>query len=282
MTKFFSTTWMVRLLLVYLLVTGTIILTVDILNLFGSQAIMKSIEGMFDIKRFEVPLFWYFISTQGSFTENVQWLYLFFVVATLFTITKSLKASGEIHLFRAFRLWTIAAFLLFLEDTLNTRHWLRRFFALVLDFNDPLESPAAIAVEVSTYAIMATLMVISFVRLLPLFFRCKKALLLLVAGYGFYGVAAFFSATRHLNNWYMRFGDALIGRLGFDTIETWRIANETIEARGKNLGYYFMDYLVEETLELLGAACLAIGAVLLYQLLKTHAFKNPLPNHEQS
>ncbi len=73
----------------------------------------------------------------------------------------------------------------------------------------------------------------------------------------------------------MRFGQHLIHRLGFDTIDTWRIANETIEKRDKNLGYYFMDYLVEETLELLGAGLLVLGFVMLYKELKKNRFHDP-------
>ncbi len=280
--RIFSTRWILRLFIGYLLATTAIIIVVDILNLFNSQTIMKSITGLFDIKRFEVPLFWYFISTQGSFTENVQWILLFVAVLCLFFTSKALKNAEEPRLAGAFRLWGIAMLLLFLEDTLNTRHWLRRFFGHILGWEDTLRSPPAIAVEVSTYAIMAFLMVLSLWCLRHLLLRHKEALFSILAGYGLYGVAAFFSATRHAADWYMRFGQYLIERLGFDAIDTWRIANETIEVRGKNLGYYFMDYLVEETLELLGAGLLAFGFVTLYKTLKKNRFRPPADEEKQS
>jgi len=198
--RFFSTRWILRLFIGYLLVTTAIIIMVDILNLFNSQTIMKSVTGLFDIKRFEVPLFWYFISTQGSFTENVQWIFLFVATICLFFTSKALKNASETHRARAFFLWGVATLLLFLEDTLNTRYWLRRFFGHILGWEDTLRSPPAIAVEVSTYALMAFLMVISLWLLRKVLLRHKKALIPILFGYGFYGVAAFFSATRHVRD----------------------------------------------------------------------------------
>ena len=77
----------------------------------------------------------------------------------------------------------------------------------------------------------------------------------LVAGYIFYGIAAVCSATRNIGNWY-----AVVGEMVLDSITTgaeisWS-GGSVIYFRDP-LGFWFMDYVVEESLELLGAAFLA-------------------------
>jgi len=265
----------VIIFIAYVVIAYGAIVIIDFLNLFGSQAIMHAIQDTLNPKRFEVPLFWYFISTQGSFTENMQWAYLLIATITLFVASRTASRQGEVLLSRGFKLWGAGLTLLFLEDTLNTRHWIRRGASALLNLADNRSSAAAISVEIFIYALMGILMLYALFRLRRLVFSHARITACVLIGYAAYGLAAAFSATRHAFGWYSRAGEALIETFNLRSIDTWRIASEIIEMRSSTLGYYLMDYLVEETLELLGAGMLAFASVMLLYLIKR-------PNNEQT
>ncbi len=77
---------------------------------------------------------------------------------------------------------------------------------------------------------------------------------LFLSGYFFYGLAAFASASRHIGNWY-----AVVGTKILDFI----ISGRELSWSASSLGFFFMDLVVEESMELMGATFL-LAAVLVY------------------
>ena len=93
------------------------------------------------------------------------------------------------------------------------------------------------------YGIYASIPLYAVARHREQVFSVSKITLLFWFGVSMYAVASISSATRHVGEWYLVFGEYLNqylfeGRLAYS--EEWN-------------GFYVMDALVEETIELIGA-----------------------------
>ncbi len=247
------------------------IVLIDILNVFGSQRIMEWYTTTGDFQKHKVPLLWFALKAQGGFTEIMQWSYLFVGTVTVATMAYCMRkwhVSGQ----RWFFVWTLAMVVLFAEDTLNTRHWLRHVITRAIYGTPLVTHTVGSLIEIVSYGLMAVLMILPPLMLWRIVTKNKKTLRWLLVGYASYAVASFFSATRHVFEWYMKTGDALLRWTGLIRLPNWAAANETIitgdlehAEMARTLGFYFMDYVVEETLELLGAGLLAIAFLMLFR-----------------
>ncbi len=200
----------------------------------------------------DYPILWVQMFREASPTEYLQWSYLGLSVLLSFGIffTK-LKSSSKI--IWSWLLLTLGFILMFLEDVFNVRHVIGAFFAqyyLNLAWEDWIYNPIRSYTEMALYFVLASIMGIALILIL----KERKANLLgkifMLSGYLCYGVAAFASASRLLGDyWYTAVGRAILIRIYPDTMIPF-IKDSDIYGR------MFMDYLVEESIELLGAAFL--------------------------
>jgi len=112
--------------------------------------------------------------------------------------------------------------------------------------------------ELSFYAVLGGMMVTFLVGTFHRFREVPSTMRYLVIGYLSYGVAAIASASRLIGSWYEVIGGSLVQTL-FP-----HMADVAFAELGPGaVGYFLMDYLLEESLELLGAATLSTALLLL-------------------
>ena len=90
----------------------------------------------------------------------------------------------------------------------------------------------------------------------------RRSFLLILSGYAAYFVAAASSATRYMGDWYVHAGGVVLQ--AFDTAghASWTRMEENVSGREAPLDrmeFWLMDYLYEESIELIGAGCLLAG-----------------------
>jgi len=155
--------------------------------------------------------------------------------------------------------------LMFLEDTLNVRHFLARevvgpAFGVAGENNFQ-----AIATELTFYAVIGGAMVLFFVLAIGVFRDRGRGATFLIIGFGAYGLASVASATRHIKGWYTGFGNLMMQMLspeGIREYDAW-LRSAGLETDIFTAGFFFMDHPVEETIELLGAVSLLCAVLYL-------------------
>jgi|GEM_PF-4604930 len=200
------------------------------------------------------PLFWIYAFTEGSPTEQIQWFFIgisLVLAAACFFVNRFFISRVS----WGWLLLVLGLALMLAEDYYNIRHKTVDFIATHYNI-----SPATMysflhlrtLVELVLYSLLGLLMVIALVLILKDREESWRGKKLLVTGYFFYAVASISSATRGIGSWYARVGDFLLGDNKI------RMASLVTESpyRG-NLGFYFMDFVWEEPLELLGVTFIA-------------------------
>lgn len=208
------------------------------------------------------PMLWIELFQERSPTEIGQWILLLSASVLSAATAWRLRQQG----LPALSYWLLALALLVMygEDGHNLRHMLSAHFADTvlrvdsqsLEWRRSLERSL---IEISFYAILGGLMSL----VLWLKFRRprppKTAMLCFSIGFAIYAIAAIASATRNIFDWY-----ATLGASVFD----WVSRNAGLPVDGRSIvhfqdpiGFWFMDYVFEESLELIGAS-LICGAVL--------------------
>lgn len=249
-------------LLVYLTAAWLAVIAVDLVGVGGLRG--DRLVGLTDR-----PLLFVFLFGEGGPTEILQWCCLIVVIIVLLRELRTAGVAVEPH----HRLATLVGFvgvtLMFLEDTLNVRHFLTGGLVGPLLGASAESHRFAIVTEFAFYALLGGTMLAFFVMIFPRLSRTAHGGLFLLMGYVLYAVAAISSASRHIGRWYTTVGDAILSRLSPDAVaefDQWLIA-----LRGASdvftPGFYFMDFAVEETIELLGAG--ALMAAVLYLRLDT-------------
>ncbi len=254
-------------MIVLLTLSIVAVVLVDVYNYFGLADLLK--ENIAD-----TPLLWYQMFTEGGPVELMQYAMNLASVIVLCLLSGIMLAKKHRYFGRFFLFALVVAFML-LEDTGNIRHLVRNVTTHLLGIEEGYRSELGILIEVAIYGAIGFLMVFSLVRIRKLLFIHKRAFKFLIAGYFVYGAVALASATRHFNDWHPRLGDAIIDRFNLLEIEAWQIASDHYADKGRRLGFYFIDNLFEESLELLGATLLFCGFLTLFLMMKNSAFVVP-------
>lgn len=224
------------------------------INIFGLK------EWVSD-KGYEIPLFWLHMFREASLTENIQWAFLgasVILTAIIGIIQfKSTRKAPWVWI-----LLLIGLYIMFLEDVINIRHTVSAMIGSTYFDYDTSTMEWRISfvrsiVEIIFYFMLGGMMVAA------LFFILKdqtiRALgkIYFLAGYFLYGLAAVFSATRNIKDWYAVVGGKIIDFIyrGSEAVLT----GDSIIYGRDPLGFWFMDFVVEESLELLGATFLLAG-----------------------
>ncbi len=244
----------------YLAVMLVLTYLIDFLgiNLFGVKDWLNRIG-------YEEPvLFWLHFFSEGSITEILQWLCLAvaFLVLTLFTRQKHRVNPRPPWIWIIF---SIAILLMFLEDSINLRHELSDIIGNLLAVNtNTIEwrrSFTRSLVEIAFYALLGFMMITPFFFILRGRAYELRGKIYLSAGYCIYAIASIGSVTRNWNDWYARAGTRLIEFIAGSQELEW--SGESMIYFSDPLGFWFMDFVVEESLELLGASLLLAAIIIL-------------------
>lgn len=216
------------------------------------------------------PLVFLWIFSEAGPIEVAQWICLGFACLLSIRLAHRHHKQHERRWSVFFALGTGALLLMLLEDTVNLRHILSRQVVLPLVNGGP-RSMARTLTELSFYAFLGSMMVAFLVGTLQRFRQVPSAVRYLLAGYVFYAVAAIASASRLIGNWYEVVGAALVNAFFPHLVD---IAFSSLGAQA--LGFLLMDYLIEESLELIGAAALSTALLhLALQMDRERALSSP-------
>ena len=197
----------------------------------------------------ERPFMWYYLFIEGSPTEMLQWTYLTITVILCGCLVGQLAERGYRLPAQFFGFMAAGTGIMLMEDAGNLRHRIK--FYIRLAFGDTMA--LGIAVELVLYAILGAFMIYVLVRFWRYPWRHRQTRNYMLAGYVLYAVAAVASATRHLGDWYDHAGAWLLSVAGLS--EPFN-ALFVPTAVGRPIGFYIMDFLVEESIELLAASAL--------------------------
>ena len=244
------------------------------MNVFGLKD-WVAVKGVY-----ETPIFWLHMFREGSLTENLQWAFLgaaVFLTAIIGII--QFKATRKVPW--VWILLLIGLYVMFLEDIENIRHTTSAmigstYFGFDTSTMEWRTSSVRSAIEIAFYFILGSIMVTALVYIL----KDQGSRLLgkkfFLTGYFFYGTAAVFSATRNVGDWY-----AVVGAKAIDFVSRGAeisLPGDSYVYGRDPLGFWFMDFVVEESLEFIGAAFLLAALTVFITSIK----KSPEPAVEKS
>lgn len=213
----------------------------------------------------ESPILWLHMFKEASVTEVLQWLCLGSAIILAVALCIDRRREGKTTRLWGFLLAGLS--IMFFEDTINIRHWMAGIFALVVLHTNPdthawRASATKNYFELSFYAMLAAVMLTSFWQII----RDKTQNLLgkkyLFGGFLFYGVAAFSSASRNIGSWYTVVGGKLLDFVTRGAALEWTA--ESVIHRNYPLSFWIMDFLLEESLELLAATFLLAALIIFF------------------
>ncbi len=230
---------------------------VDAVDLFGTGSALYDLLHRRHSSR---AWLWVLLFTEGGPIEMLQWLILAMAAGLAFHIHGRLHLAGtaskDAICARAFWLIMGIAFLLMLvEDTGNARHWIRALVRAVFGGRSGEITEWAYFIALGAVPLTA---LVFFSR--PIL-RMPKTRMLLLGGFFCYGLAVAGSVTRY--RWYETAGHWL-------HVNVFRESLKIVEVGNHGHGFWLMDYLVEESIELIGATLLAATAAAF--LREYHAF----------
>lgn len=249
----------------FLILSYLLILVIDVFNLFGlRQALLgEEPEAFFWLYWFDVPV-----------ELPMQWLLLACLAATLFMSAGVAYGRRAQEAFDFSLLFAVGAILMLLEDHSEVRHFLRMQLEGDAGGADGLYGTLGTMVELMYFATLGGLLLFVFLRFRKLFWDLPQVRKFMLIGYGMYGLAAgsswlgsaFRDNTESFRDLYSLVGQFFMDLLfvtGGETEKLYhRIEASFAEANDHPLGYYFMDRVYEESVELLGASALLVAAML--------------------
>lgn len=213
------------------------------------------------IEELGAPLVFIWLFWEGRPTELLQWLCLWGAIAVLSWELLHSYRAGETHYRGVVITGLVGLGLMLLEDTLNIRHWLAQFTSRLVHGYPTQFSPVATATEVTFYSVIGAAMLLFLMRGLRYFSVHPMVLRYLIFGYCAYAVASVASATRHIGGWYVVAGSWIVSRVSpaaEQVYDSW-LAQNLLEHTFPPLGFWVMDLLIEETIELLGASAIFVA-----------------------
>jgi hypothetical protein len=268
-----------------LVVLGSFLLfyAIDLKNVFGLRDWLHSgLQPYFYFTYF--PFFFQHWGRNSGFAELIQWSLLGG------SLLLSAFVAGRYYLqdktrFTFFALMALALLLMLLEDAGNIRHTLMSYVQVFAD--EPDQGIIGTLFEAGYFLLLGGLPLYALVRYGRVLVVHAKAFTYLVAGFGLYFLAGSLSfigtafsglldrdlytlAGERFSACALRWGDAELAVLW----EAWNTENPIYP-----IGFFLMDSLVEENIEILGAAAF-LAAMLAFTAL---ALRGSLPrsSHER-
>jgi hypothetical protein len=224
------------------------------------------------------PFIFNFLFKNYGSVEHLQWIILLGCVFLCCSIHGREKTLGHKNAVKFFLILGIGLCVMVLEDAGDLRHNLSREITL-LTRQVYGRNPAKILTEFGVYFLLGFLMVFPVVVYLKKinFTVIQKRYLFL--GYLMYALVAVMSASRYLFNWYDKTGRRILNLLPIKNKELWTAVNEKLKETSPHpdpLGFWFMDSLIEESIELIAATCLLAFFLSVYRSKLTD--KEPVPS----
>jgi len=244
-----------------LLLFYTLSFLLDVMNIFGLRNLYSDMT---------VPLLWDLMFQERGPVEMFQWLFLGFLTITSAFLFGILTERNRRKEGMFWFLFSIAGVLMLMEDAGNIRHF-------VLRENMVLGWVVMQSLETLYFGLIAAIPIAAVLKYGKHLRESRITIVLLALGFLFYGMAVFFSGPADLTNINIYVGDAFYdatATLGGEELE--QIYEETDarleeQAGGEgfmDVSYRFVDHLIEESLELLGATMLLAAAVSYMELLR--------------
>ncbi len=247
-----------------LLLSYIAVYLIDVRNIYGLRDLFQSRT---------VPVFWDFMFTEAGPIELLQWLFLAGLSTVSYYLYKVLDEQDRKEESVFWGLFSVAGFLMFLEDSLDIRHLVLRnlltFEWVVLNLLETLYF-----VMLGLIPLVAVLKYGKYIR------QSRVTVVILAVGFVFYGSAAFISGPGDLTSVNYVIGDYLYeatGSMGDGELrELYELGDQNILDKEEELGiemmdvrYRLKDYLVEESLELVGATMLLASALSYLKFVQT-------------
>ena len=236
----------------YLIMAWSSIALIDVFDVSGLRSMLGRDEG--------APL-WVHLFGEGSITEILQWTALGLVALVLSQASGALQTANEWRQRRFLSLLALGAVLMLIEDAGNPSHRVARY---VRDFLGEGSYLIELLSRLPVLLLVGGVPLYAFVRYWPSVARGRPGGGLLLSGLIAYGIAAFSSVPANiLFNFYPRAGQwmtesLLGGRLQpLEQTDPWQLRFSAEEFTGT----VFMDYVYEESIELIGVTLLLAGAL---------------------
>lgn len=242
----------------YLLFAWTLVAVIDVYDVAGLRSSLGRDDGG--------PV-WIHLFGEARVTEMLQWLLLATVSLVAAIRAGELRQLGNTRGARFFTLIGVSAALMLIEDAGNPSHQLVRYaedilgtsgFTIELLFRAPV------------FIVIGAVPLYAFIRYWPSVARGRPGGGFLLGGVAAYGVAAFSSVPANLLfDYYTRVGPWLTDRvLGGRLLLLEVPPRQSAEfSSPEYTSALFMDYVYEESIELVGAALLLAGVLALGQVL---------------
>lgn len=226
----------------YLFAAYLAVLLVDVAAVGGTRGWIREVGG-------GRPSLWIMLFEDGSPTELLQWAALGAVAVLVGVEAGRARAALDAAAARFWALAGVGAVMMLMEDAGNVRHRLVHYIDAFVGLSR--SGPWHLAVEAVWYAVivsvLATALIVGGRRVLA---ADRAVLGYAVAGAACYALAATGSVTRDIGWWY---ADA--GRVIEESLLRTRLLVPDGWSRGQ-VHFFLADYVVEESLELLGASLL--------------------------
>ena len=228
----------------YYFAVWILIIAVDVYNIFGIQNILIA-------SNIEYPLLWIHMFDEASPTEMLVWLLLgLSIIVFSYNAGNYLYKNKHLSSFCIFM--AIGLMLMLLEDAGNPshkfNHWMHTLSIGPNWFN----------YRIIIFMFIGFFPLFAFVRYYKELLKVNKTRKYLLIGFFAYGIATLFSMADAFWGWYGSVGvfihkQVLNELLILNDLDLWK------------LGWWFMDNVVEETLELIGAVALLASAISIWE-----------------
>ncbi len=261
----FSHKFVVYFTLTFLFLSYIAIFFIDIRNIFGLRSVFDG---------FLVPFFWDRLFMEAGPVENIQWIFLtcFILLSSWLSFTtKNEDGFTDESIF--WMLFAVAGVFMVLEDVGNIRH-------IMIRRNPNLSWIMRNTLETLFFGLLGSLPVLAVVKYRKNIFRSKTTSKLLLLGFVFYICAATLSGPVEVTDIDTEIGNKFyefsVFFGGEDFREAFEEGDRRIESIEKekdiimmDVRTRFTDFVVEESLELLGATFLLASALSYKEFIST-------------
>jgi len=244
---------------------------IDLRNAWGLRDWLFSVDRVYFYFTY-TPFFFQHYGRNSGFVELAQWgLLATAIILTALLAGRMYEKSRELS--RFFVLMTVAFTLILIEDAGDVRHMMMSYVQLAA--GEPDQGIVGTAFEGLYFAILGGIPLYALIRYGKTLREHGKAWWYVIAGFVAHATAASLSfvgtAFQMLleRDLYTIMGESLVTlsyRLGTPDLpeiwEAWNAGNWILQ-----IGFFLMDSLIEENIELLGNAFLVAGMLVVWQRL---------------
>ncbi len=224
------------LVIMYLVSTWILSYLIDIRNIFNLQRYVRN---------FHRGLLWFQLYKEAQITEILQWSFLGSSMLMCGYMWGKLKTMGSQYTYKFFLFMGLGSTIMMMEDAGNVRHNMKEYTHYLFGAT----TTVTVMTEMVFYTMLGAIMMFAIIGYGPYVWHAVKTRFYLITGFGAYMVASIASATRDINDWYeiagkwiheVVFHNIMLDRFGY-------------------VGFYIMDVLIEESIELIGASAIFCG-----------------------